>query len=364
MMIPIEKGPYGGSVAIAFVREALDGVVRRGLDPLPLLRGAGIDAALLDQDEARVPADAFGSLWLEIARALDDEFFGLDTRRLKVGSFATLTHLTLHTRTLHEALSRGARLLNLLLDDTRIEFAVTGELVELRFVVLRDAGQARRRFAHETLFVMLHGLLCWLIGRRISVRTARFAYAQPPWWREYIAVYAGDVGFDAPQTVFTFAALELAAPVVQTERSAKEFLQRAPRNFIVKYQNPKSLSARIRRRLRSEPPERWPDFATLAGEFRASVSTLRRRLDDEGQSFRGIRDALRRDLAIRQLTRSSQTIVEIAQSLGFAEPSAFHRAFRQWTGVSPGDYRRQASAAATGFARSEPGEIASESDAG
>jgi len=341
-MIQIEKSPFGGSVAIAFVREALDGVARRGLDPLPLLHSAGIDAALLERDDARVSADAFGTLWLEIARVLDDEFFGLDTRRLKVGSFATLTHLTLHTRNLHEALLRGTRLLNLLLDDTRIEFAVREEILELRFVVLRDAGEARRRFAHETLFVMLHGLLCWLIGRRITVRTARFAYSQPPWWREYIAVYAGDVGFDAPQTVFTFSALELSAPVVQTERTAKEFLQRAPRNFIVKYKNPKSLAARIRRRLRSEPPEQWPDFEALAEEFGVSVSTLRRRLDDEGQSFRGIRDALRRDLAIRQLTRSSQTIGDIAQSLGFAEPSAFHRAFRQWTGVSPGDYRRRA----------------------
>jgi AraC-like DNA-binding protein len=156
-------------------------------------------------------------------------------------------------------------------------------------------------------------------------------------------VYAGDVGFDAAQTVFTFDAIDLEAPVVQTERSAKEFLQRAPRNFIVKYQNPRSLAARIRRRLRGTPAEQWPDFDALAADFRMSASTLRRRLDEEGQSIRMIKDALRRDLAIRQLTRSQQTVGEIAQALGFAETSAFHRAFRQWTGVSPGDYRRRAS---------------------
>ncbi|MGH8445410.1 MAG: AraC family transcriptional regulator ligand-binding domain-containing protein, partial [Solimonas sp.] len=138
-MITIEKG----SVAIAFVREALGGVVREGLDPLPFLRRAGIDAALLATDEARVPADAFGALWLEIAGALDDEFFGLDSRRLKVGSFATLTHLTLHTRTLREALQRGTRLLSLLLDDTRIEFAAGNDTATLRFVAVREAGEQR-----------------------------------------------------------------------------------------------------------------------------------------------------------------------------------------------------------------------------
>ncbi|NGY06386.1 AraC family transcriptional regulator [Solimonas terrae] len=333
-----------GSVAIAFVREALSGVVERGLAPDDFLRRAGIDPSLLARDEARVSADAFGTLWLDIAAALDDEFFGLDTRRLKVGSFATLCHLTLHTRSLREALLRGTRFLNLLLDDTRVEFDAGDDVASLRFMVLRVTDEQRRRFAHETLFVMLHGLLCWLIGRRIAIRTARFAYPQPPWWREYIAVYAGDVGFDAAQTVFTFNALDLEAPVVQSERSAREFLQRAPRNFIVKYQNPKSLAARIRRRLRGTPPDAWPGFDELAVDFRISASTLRRRLDDEGQSIRAIKDALRRDLAIRHLTRSRQTVLEIAQLLGFAEASAFHRAFRQWTGVSPGDYRRRSGA--------------------
>src|SRR3546814_5198865 len=113
--------------------------------------------------------------------------------------------------------------------------------------------------------------------------------------------------FDATQTVFTFNALDLEAPVIQTERSAKEFLQRAPRNFIVKYQNPRSIAARIRRRLRAAPPDSWPGFDELAADFRISVSTLRRRLDEEGQSIRAIKDALRRDLAFRQLTRPQRS---------------------------------------------------------
>src|SRR3546814_7380731 len=66
-VISIEKG----SVAIAFVREALDGVVRRGLDPADFLRRAAIAPELLPLDEARVSTDAFGTLWLDIASALD-----------------------------------------------------------------------------------------------------------------------------------------------------------------------------------------------------------------------------------------------------------------------------------------------------
>jgi AraC-like DNA-binding protein len=77
------------------------------------------------------------------------------------------------------------------------------------------------------------------------------------------------------------------------------------------------------------------------------LSTLHRKLDQEGVIFRDIKDSLRRDLAIDRLTHSNASVAQIAGELGFAEPSAFHRAFKTWTGVRPGDYR-QRSAADTG----------------
>jgi AraC-like DNA-binding protein len=49
---------------------------------------------------------------------------------------------------------------------------------------------------------------------------------------------------------------------------------------------------------------------------------------------------LRRDLAISYLSHSRRSVVDIALELGFSERSAFHRAFRKWTGASPGEFRR------------------------
>jgi AraC-like DNA-binding protein len=63
-------------------------------------------------------------------------------------------------------------------------------------------------------------------------------------------------------------------------------------------------------------------------------------LKQEGVTYQAIKDGLRRDLAISRLADTSETIAEIADALGFAEPSAFRRAFRKWTGVRPADYRR------------------------
>jgi AraC-like DNA-binding protein len=325
------------SVSVAFVREALEGLHRRGVDPAPLLASAGIAGGALTEAEARIPAAAFARLWRAVARAIDDEFFACDTRPMRVGSYATLCHLMLHTRNLHQALRRGLRLVNLLLDDTRARLEVDGSQARLCFDSPRGAPQV---FAHETLFVMLYGLSCWLVGRRLPVRQAAFAYPPPPWAAEYPRIYSREIVFDAERTAFSFAAVDLAAPVVQTERTARDFLRHAPANIVVKYKDAESLSAYVRRRLRSAAPGQMPGFEALAESLGMSLSTLRRRLDAEGTSYRLLKDGLRRDAALRQLSQSRKPVAEIALALGFTEPSAFHRAFRQWTGVSPGDYRQ------------------------
>jgi methylphosphotriester-DNA--protein-cysteine methyltransferase len=67
--------------------------------------------------------------------------------------------------------------------------------------------------------------------------------------------------------------------------------------------------------------------------------SMRRRLKQEGYTYQSIKDDLRRDIAIDELQDTGRTIADIATSVGFAEPGAFHRAFRKWIGMRPTDYR-------------------------
>ncbi|MDQ5915805.1 MAG: hypothetical protein QG584_1697, partial [Pseudomonadota bacterium] len=53
------------------------------------------------------------------------------------------------------------------------------------------------------------------------------------------------------------------------------------------------------------------------------------------------KDALRRDIALARITKTSQPVATLAADLGYADPSAFYRAFVAWTGVSPSAYRRR-----------------------
>lgn len=335
------KDAEKGSISIAFVQEALQGVGRHNLAPEPLLRAAGIPAGLLQSPDARVTPQSFGALWLAIAEALDDEFFGLDSRRMKVGSYALMCRLGLGCERLREAVLRIDEFLNVVLDDTRVALVVDGAEARIVLRELRvDADDEQRRvYAHETLFVLIHGLLCWLVGRRIGIRQARFAYREPTWSREYELIFCPDLIFNCDETAFIFDATSLRARVTQDEGTLQTFLGGAPGNFLLKYRDQTSLSARVRRRLRYARPEAWPSCAQVARELHIGVSSLHRKLEQEGTSFRLIRDELRRDLAIQYLTQSSLNIADIAFAVGFAERSAFHRAFKSWTGVRPGAYR-------------------------
>jgi AraC-like DNA-binding protein len=296
----------------------------------------------LSSAQARVSAAQYGALWRRIALTLDDEFFAQDSRRMKVGTFAMLCRSVVHCADLAHALERSLRFFALTFDDLAGRLIVEGAAAR---IVLTDrrGPPPTRVFAHETFLMLVHGLACWLVGRRIPIRRAEFAYPEPAHAAEYRLMYSHDLRFRMPQTAIAFDAQPLALPVIQNEHSVLDFLAHAPENILVKYKNPRGLGARIRRRLRQSLPQAFPEFETLAQELRMTPATLRRRLHEQGSAYQSIKDALRRDLAIDYLTHSDRTVLDIALELGFAERSAFHRAFRKWTGVSPGDFRRAAS---------------------
>lgn len=329
----MEKDTVSMHFVVAAVARLADDS-RRGV-----LEAAGIPAELLAAPHARVPAESFAALWLAVAREIDDEFFALDRRRMKAGSFALLCHAVLSSANLDRAVKRILRGFALFLDDIRAELHLEGTQASIT-VTNRIEDPAARRFADETFLVMVHGLMCWLIGQRIPLAGVVFAHPRPPHAPEYASMFSQDLAFDAEATAIRFDARLLAAPVVQNAETLKLFLRTAPQSVFLRYKNEDSWTAKLRRRLRdSIASAEWPVLDDVAREFNLAPTTLRRRLDAEGTSYQGIKDELRRDAAIHHLCTTALTIADIGSLLGFQEPSAFHRAFKKWSGVQPGEYR-------------------------
>jgi AraC-like DNA-binding protein len=328
--------PERGTISIHFVQEALRCVQARGLQLEDFLQRAGIPAAFVAEPLSRVSPAQFGSLWRDIARELDDEFFGLDSHPARQGTYVLICHSVLDCDNLGHALKRIFKFMRLVLDDMHGSLQMEGDQAVLQ---LHDRQGPQRVFAYATFLIMVYGLACWLTGRRLHLTEGAFRCPEPEASAEYRVLFCEQLQFDAAQTRLCLRAADLQLPVVQTPGTIKAFFKGVPDNFLVKYRNPKSLSARIRRRLREQHPGQWPDLATLCSELHLTDATLRRRLREEGHSYQSLKDDLRRDMAITWLQDSRHSIEVIAADLGFAEPAAFYRAFKKWTGAKPSDYR-------------------------
>ncbi|WP_347265782.1 AraC family transcriptional regulator [Paracoccus sp. (in: a-proteobacteria)] len=327
-------------ISPGFVEDALDCLHRRGIDPRPLLVAAGIDPALTGP----VSNLQYGRLWLSISAAIQDEFFDEAARPMRPGSFQLMCQAVLNAGTLERALRRALRFLAVVLDDPRGELHLQDGRAE---IVLIDRDRPRRAFAHRTYWLVLLGVLCWLVGRRIPLTGVDFAGPAPQDRRDYLQFFGAPVHFDQPASRLGFAASHLRLPTIRSEGALQAFLRAAPANILLGYRHDQGISARIRRRLRALPSEDWPDFDALAAELRLSPATLRRRLRAEGQGYAALRAEIRL-MRARDLLRDSRlSVAEIAARLGYAEPSAFHRAFRKLTGLSPAAWRHQTAAAPT-----------------
>src|SRR3984957_5261337 len=162
---PMKRGAPGaatrsaepGTISICFVAAALQSIRARDLNADELLADVGLSSSLLQMPQARVSAKHYGALWRTIALALDDEFFGQDSRRMKYGSFAMICHAALGCKTLGQALDRSLRFFGLILDD------ISGSLVQdgpEAAIVLQEraVGAGQRVFAHELLLMLLYGV--------------------------------------------------------------------------------------------------------------------------------------------------------------------------------------------------------------
>lgn len=326
-----------GTTSIGLVHEALAGAIERGIDTAPALARANIDPALLLAPHARVSASAFSQLWVALADLLDDEFFAIDSHPMRRGSFRLLCQATIGCETLEQALRRALSFLRSVLDDVYGELQVDADLALL---LVHDHGVQRRLFSYGTWLILVHGLLCWLGNRRIPLQGLWFRPDRPSDDSDYRMRFCEEIHFGAAGTVAIFDRSFLSLKVVQTPQALATFLKESPGTLLVKYRNDESMSSRIRQYLRGQKPDEWPERDRLAKVLGMSNSTLQRRLQLEGVSYQGVKDDLRRDIAINLLSRGDLSIIDVAFHTGFQEASAFHRAFKKWTGASPGAYRR------------------------
>ena len=344
---PHNEDIYNDAVPMGFTRALLvqarahdrdvDGMLERARFPFDPLSG--------EVQTVFVSREQYSRLCRELFRELGDESGGvMPDVRTPVGTTRMIALSMLGSGNLASAMRRavefnaccrvrhGAEVSNrLLLDDARKEATLT--------YLCGDDGPEAQASVLCSLAMWLR--FCgWLIGQSIDITEAACAGPEPAFIAGIRHFFPCPVLFDQPVNAVTFSARHLEAELIRDESQLREFLTLAPYHIVIEPQpSTSSVTYRIRAILGDDFREEMPSFEALTGLLNMSARTLRRRLEREGTSYQRIKDNARRDVAISLLSHQGMTVSQVAEQVGFSDPSAFHRSFKKWTGQSPGSYR-------------------------
>ncbi|WP_120429797.1 AraC family transcriptional regulator [Acinetobacter baylyi] len=326
-----------GTISIALVNEALQGAYTTGLDVEKIVKAVGISPELLAFPKARVTIDQYARLWIELADVLNDEFFAMDSHPMRRGSYQLLAKLAMQSETLEKALQDILHYFSNILDDIHPQLKIDNHQA---YIVLQDRQHPKRMFVYATLIMLIHGLLCWLSDQRISIDHIKIKSVKPTYPQDYYIRFCEKIEFSSDENLIAINSACLKLKIKKNKNDLTNFLKHTPHNLLVRYKNEDALGLLIRRHLIRHHPSEWPELKQLSHELHMSEATLQRRLKAENMSYQALKNEIRCDIAIEQLINTKHTLNEISEALDFHDPSAFHRAFKKWMGMSPSAYRK------------------------
>jgi len=304
---------------------------------------AGLDPNILENHN-RLALDHVGpllrSLWLE----MEDEASGFLSRPFKLGVFSMMCHALISSGNLRRGLLRSARFISLLSEDLSIELKETGDEAHLT-IHYANPHNLDQTFFVTSLFVIWIRLSCWLINQPIMLERIQFKFPKPVYSDEFVSMFPCRHSFSQLSNQVVFNKRLLSLPIQQDSETLSTFLHNAPESLLTQFRADTSLTAQIKRLLLHRKGMQTEienmSFELVSSELNMTTYTLRRRLKDEGNSFQEIKDSIRRDRAMMLLDKPSLALHEISVQLGFSESAAFNRAFKKWTGLTPGVYREK-----------------------
>ncbi|OHC32793.1 MAG: AraC family transcriptional regulator [Pseudomonadales bacterium RIFCSPLOWO2_12_59_9] len=333
-----------GSVSVAYLQGLLDYLARQGIEAAPLLAQVQLPAGILAQREQRVAASTYLQLLeLGLARSGDCDL-GLHLgEAVRPGYYGVLGYLIMSCPTLADALHRQARYAELVGSLGRVELndepLQTGLEPQVAHSWQPLSAQLQRHTSEETLAAWVtfgH----WISGLDLAPTLVRFQHPQPADISEHQRIFRCSVLFAQADNALVYPKRLLSAPLGQADAQMRLMLDAYADRQLAELKQGDSLLIRARELLAAQLAAGPVNLPALAAALALSPRTLQRRLGEAGLSFSQLLDETRQPLVLHYLRDPALELADIAFLLGFSEAGSLARAFRRWTGQSPGDYRR------------------------
>jgi AraC-like DNA-binding protein len=324
---------------VKVLRVAILTATSLGVAPEAALRVIGVSPEGLSDPATRVPHELAARAWTEIPLLARAEDFGLRAAELVTGApFDVVDHTLRSSATMRAAVELLMRYQRLLHDanDVRLEASAHGE-VRLSQRLAGGLRMPDQLADFVTAQWVLRGAA--LAGEPAAIRRVSLMRPIPPDLGTHRRLFPCPIAFGEAFNAIWFGAGFLDKPVTSADASLSPVLTRHADDLLAALPPSANVGSRLRAMLAGTLPRGVPDLPAAAKALGVSSRSLQRHLDGEGTSFKALLDDVRRELAIGYLRDGTRTISEVAFMVGFAEVSAFSRAFRRWTGKSAKTWR-------------------------
>jgi AraC-like DNA-binding protein len=317
-------------------------VEARGVSPALVLAGAGVPAGVLETPEALLPLEAIFGGWAAAMRAVRDDGLPVQVARtFSIEHYSVLGFAVMTAASGREALARVLRFGSLVTSGGRWEIEERAEALHARW--LRPGPRSLgHRAANESVLAEFLQVSRQILGADLEALAVSFKHEAPA----DVALHAEHFGVaprwraEADELVLPKAILS-AVPSFANPALSRHFEALAQR-LLQAASSDLDTTARVRLAILEALPDGEPLATAIAKQLAMSERTLRRALANEGESFSGLVEAVRKERASLLIADPRASLAEVAFSLGFSELSAFSRAFKRWHGRAPSEVRRGA----------------------
>jgi AraC-like DNA-binding protein len=329
------------TVAASLAADMVSYLDAHGVDGAAVCRRAGLDLGLVDGSAVeRIPARTMVAFWREAILAADDPDLGLHTSAdFNPGALDIVGYVMLSSRTADEALRRGARLMRLLNDGMALEVIRGRASTVCRIVWLESRPNPFVADPRQLVDSVLLGVvrqLSLLTQRTVTPLAVTVRHAKPAHGdSEYRRLFGTTTRFKAAVDSVELRNADLDVALRSGNAALLTTFEAHADAALAALGARDTLAGRVVAEIVADLKGEPPAIAQVAKALAISPRHLQRGLAAEGATFKGLLDDARREVALRHLESGTSTVAQVAWLVGFSEASAFHRAFRRWTGHAP-----------------------------
>jgi AraC-like DNA-binding protein len=338
------------TVPISSIRWLVAAGKMAGLDTLRLLQDIGVTTADLSDQQRQLPYPLVASFRNQVMSTIQNEAIALLVgEQLPLGELGIVDYICASSQSVSNAMQNLSRYFSLM---SHPDFALS--YIEQDQMGLISYGRQNQLSTRQNLFEQQSteftfsitlSRIRMLTNSTINSAAVCFRHAAPDYVDEYQRIFQGPIEFEAANNLLILDENCLALSPENPDDRLHQLLMKYADASVNHLPVTSSVAHRVVEEIKRTLQDGELTSESIANRLCMSPRTLHRRLSEENTSFAKLRDQLRCELAQSMLRNAELTITDITYLLGFSQPSAFNRAFKRWTGLTPQLFRDQSSRA-------------------